>query len=57
MFGSCFVMLSSFAIRRAGCFPFIVLPSCCHVVVKCFVSLPRGDVDWSVVCDCGITWS
>ena len=24
---------------------------------KCFVSLPHGAMGWSVVCDCGISWS
>ena len=24
---------------------------------KCSLSLPQGAVGWSIVCDCGISWS
>ena len=27
------------------------------VVTPCSMSLPDGAVGWSVVCDCGISWS
>ena len=33
----------------------VALPKlCCGI---CSVSLPRGAMDWSVVCDYGISWS
>ena len=50
-------VLSSFAIvlkrERAGCFAFIVFWMSCYC--KCHVALPRGDMGWSAVCDCGIS--
>ena len=49
LFGSCFVIvhsvLPSYVIKRVGCFTLIVF-------CLCSVSLPRGAVGWSVVCDC-----
>ena len=44
----CYVVLGvlpSYAIKRVDCFTLIVF-------CLCFVSLPRGAVGWSVVCDC-----
>ena len=57
----CYALLcvhSSFAIiieeeEKAGCFAIIVLQMYCYY--KCFVALPHGAVDWSAVCDCGIS--
>ena len=50
-------VLFSFAIilkrKRAGCFAFIVLRMPCYC--KCSLALPRDDVGWSAVCDCGIS--
>ena len=48
-------VLSSFAIllkrkrERVGCFAFIVLRMSCYC--KSSVTLPRGAVGWSAVCD------
>ena len=41
--------------ERAGCFTlFVFLVSCdCY----CSVALPHGDVGWSALCDCGISYS
>ena len=39
--------------ERFGCFAFIVLRMSCYC--KCSVTLPRGTVGWSAVCDCGIS--
>ena len=41
--------------ERADCFTLILLllrNSC-----LCAVSIPRGVMGWSMVCDCGISWS
>ena len=50
-------VLSSFAItltmKRAGCFAFIVFWMSCYC--KCPVTLLRGAVEWSAVCDCDIS--
>ena len=35
----------------------LYLCSCCHVTVKCSMSLPRSAVGWSVVCYCAISLS
>ena len=32
-----------------------LLQLCCGSL--CFASLPHGAVDWSAICDCGISWS
>ena len=49
-----FLALQSFEEEeRAGCFAFIVLRMACYC--KCSTTLPRGAVDWSAVCDCGIS--
>ena len=60
--GFCFYLavlcvLSSFAIISQGkreLVALLVLCSGCHVAV---VVLPRGTMGWSLVCDCGISWS
>ena len=39
--------------EKPGCFAIIVLQMYCYY--KCSVSIPRGAVDWSAVCDCGIS--
>ena len=51
-------VLSSFAIilkkkRGLVAFALIVLRMSCYC--KCSVTLPHGTVDWSAVCDCGIS--
>ena len=38
----------------AGCCALVVLLLSCGCLCSSF---PRGAVDWSVVCDCGISWS
>ena len=44
--------------ERAGCFIFVVLwMSCCVMNVMLSLTHPRGAMGWSVVCDCGISWS
>ena len=62
--GLCFVMrvlsvLSSFAIispgKRASYFNVIVFLVACDCLYS--LPLPYGAVGWSVVCDCGISWS
>ena len=40
-------------IKRAGCFAFIVLRMSCYC--KYPVALPHRAIDWSAVCDCGIS--
>ena len=40
--------------ENADCFASIVFLSC---GCQCFVSLPHSAVVWSVICDCGISWS
>ena len=37
--------------ETAGCFALIVF-----LDFKCSVDVPRGVLDWSAVCDCGISW-
>ena len=54
-----FRVLSSFAIifdeeERVGCFFKIIFQMFCDC--KCPVTLPRGAVGWSAVCDCSISW-
>ena len=39
--------------EKAGCFAVIVLQMSCYC--KCSVTLPRGAMCWSAVCDCGIS--
>ena len=39
--------------EKAGCFAFIVLQMSCYC--KCSVGLPHSAMDWSAVCDCGIS--
>ena len=39
--------------EKAGCFPIIVLHMYCYY--KCSVVLSHGDVDWSAMCNCGIS--
>ena len=39
--------------EKAGCFAVIILHTCC--CCGCYVDLPRGDVGWCAVCDCGIS--
>ena len=53
-FVSILVLQSSWR-GRACCFAFIVLRMTCYC--KCSVTLPHGTVGWSVMCDCGISWS
>ena len=56
--GQCFAMWSlvaSLVLQRGGCFTFTVLFLSCGCL--CSVSLPRGAVAGSVVCDCGSFWS
>ena len=36
-----------------GCFAIIMLQMYCYY--KCSVALPHGAMDWSAVCDCGIS--
>ena len=50
-----FLFLQSSEEERAGCFTLIVIYLSCGCL--CSVSLPRGIVGCSVVCDCGISWS
>ena len=38
--------------EKAGCFASIVYQMYCYY--ECAMALPRGAVDWSAVCDCGI---
>ena len=64
MFGSLFdfaVLCVHFSLNhlaeeeRARFFTVIVfLLSCSY---NCYISLPHGAMGWSVVCDCGISWS
>ena len=35
----------------------LLLSSGCHVTIIVLLPLPRGEVGWSVVCDCGISLS
>ena len=39
--------------ERVGCFGFIVLRMSCYCL--CSLTLFRGTVGWSAVCDCGIS--
>ena len=39
--------------EKAGCFAIIVLQM--YSYYKCSVALSHGAVDWSRVCDCGIS--
>ena len=62
IFGPCFVMqclvLSCFAIislKKRELVALFQLLSCCHVAIKCSVSLHDGAVGCSVVYDCGIS--
>ena len=51
MFGPRFVIQIR---ERAGCLTLIVFIVLCGSY--CYVSLPYGAVDWSMVCDCCIFW-
>ena len=46
--------LHSFGEESAGCFTFNVFLMTCGCY---YLPLPQGAVDWSTVCDCGISWS
>ena len=39
--------------ERAGCFTLVVFLVDCDC--SCYADLPRGAVDWSALCDCGIS--
>ena len=39
--------------EKAGCFVIIVLHMYCYY--QCSVALPHGAVDWSALCDRGIS--
>ena len=39
--------------EKSGCFAIIVLQVYCYY--ECSVTLPHGAVDWSAVCNCGIS--
>ena len=39
--------------EKTGCFAIIVFQMYCYY--KCYVTLPRGALGWSAVCDCGIS--
>ena len=41
--------------KKAGCFAFVVLQM--YNYYKFSVALPHGSLGWSVVCDCGISYS
>ena len=41
--------------ERAGCFTQFVFLVLMNLCCCCSVTLPDGVVDWSVVCDCGIS--
>ena len=60
MLGLCFVMqyclLSRFAIISLGKRELVALLLLCSDVMS-LLSLLRGAMGWSVVCDCGISWS
>ena len=49
----CCALLDSQEEELADCFASIVLQMGCYC--KCVVTRPQGAVDWSVVCDCGIS--
>ena len=41
---------------KASCF--ILFVFYCHAAVyRCYLYLPHRAMEWSVVCDCGISWS
>ena len=42
--------------ERAGCFTFLRSEYHAAVIVRS-LTLHHGDKGWSVVCDCGISWS
>ena len=50
-FMSLLVLQSSDGVERAGCFTYIVL----LVSLDCYVGLPCGAMEFSAVCDCGIS--
>ena len=44
--------------KRDGCFPYCVLAFMCVHLYVCFLeALPHGAMGWSVICNCGISWS
>ena len=43
--------------KLRGLVALLLLFSECHVLCNCSLPLPRAAVGWSVVCDCGISWS
>ena len=51
-------VVSSFTIillgNRAGCFSFVVFWMSCRCCRS--LTLPRGAMGWSLVCDCDISW-
>ena len=59
----CFALLcvhSSFAIislRKRELVALLLLCSECHCRYYRSFTLPRGAMGWSVLCDCGISWS
>ena len=48
-----FFILKSFMLRKRELIASLYVCYCCRIAacVLCFVSLPRGVVGWSVVCD------
>ena len=54
-FDSNFAIISLMKRERASCFTLIMLLLSCGCC--CSLSLHRGAVGWSVVCDCGISLS
>ena len=57
LFGVSF--LNSFAVNSMGKTEVValLLASGCQVAMIVLLPPPRGEVGWSVVCDCGISWS